>query len=224
MILVSEAALARKKRFTDAKAEHGGDIAGLTKHIESLDWNVWHDEEGTIISMSKEWNQELADQCETAKFSNEQAAILVDKNWNLYRIRTDKHNKHVKFIEVRPVIIDKISTENDFLFQLDKNSKTTYDIKISLSSKALTVTAHKAFLEKYEEIKSEDAVINGRKQFALYLTSKNDPSFMFHTVTISLYDILNSTKVVKETPSDFRGCSIFTLKLFDPCKFVEEKK
>ena len=149
--------------------------------------------------MSKEWNEELADQCETAKFDNEQAAILVDKNWNLYRIRTDKHNKHVKFIEVRPVIIDKISTENDFLFQLDKNSKTTYDIKISLSSKALTVTAHKAFLEKYEEIKSEDAVINGRKQFALYLTSKNDPSFMFHTVTISLYDILNSTKVVKET-------------------------
>ena len=58
--MVSEAALARKKRFVDAKAEHGGDIAGLTKHIESLDWNVWHEIDGTIISMSKEWNEDLA--------------------------------------------------------------------------------------------------------------------------------------------------------------------
>jgi hypothetical protein len=174
--------------------------------------------------MSKEWNEQLADKYETAKFNNEQVSILQDKNWNLYRIRTDKHNKHVKFIEVRPVIIDKINTENDFLFQVDKNSKAKYDIKISLSSKALTVTAHKEFIEKYEEIDIDDAVISGRKQVTFYLTSKNDPSFMFHTITISLYDILNSTTVVKETPSDFRGCSLFTLKLFDNYNFVEEKK
>ena len=70
MILVSEAALARKKRFTDAKAEHGGDIAGLTKHIESLDWNVWHDEEGTIISMSKEWNEEDSGKWKTEDTDN----------------------------------------------------------------------------------------------------------------------------------------------------------
>jgi hypothetical protein len=222
--LVSEAALARKKKFMQAKEEHGGDIAGLTKHLESLDWNLWHEEDGTIISMSKEWNEQLADKYETAKFNNEQVAILIDKNWNLYRIRTDKYNKHVKFIEVRPVIIDKISTENDFLFQVDKNSKATYDIKISLSSKAFTVTAHKDFLKKYEEIDIADAVISGRKTIPFYITSKNDPSFMFHTITISLYDILNSTKIVKETNTDFRGCSIFTLKLFDNYNYAEEKK
>lgn len=222
--MVSEAALARKKKFMQAKEEHGGDIAGLTKHLESLDWNLWHEEDGTIISMSKEWNEQLADKYETAKFNNEQVAILIDKNWNLYRIRTDKHNKHVKFIEVRPVVIDKISTENDFLFQVDKNSKATYDIKISLSSKAFTVTAHKDFLEKYEEIDIADAVISGRKTIPFYITSKNDPSFMFHTITISLYDILNSTKIVKETNTDFRGCSIFTLKLFDNYNYAEEKK
>ncbi len=221
--MVSEAALARKKRFVESKELHGGS-KGLAEHLDSLDWNLWHEEDGTIISLSKEWNEQLADKYETAKFNNEQVAILIDKNWNLYRIRTDKHNKHVKFIEVRPVIIDKINTENDFLFQVDKNSKATYDIKISLSSKAFTVTAHKDFLEKYEEIDIDDAVISGRKQVTFYLTSKNDPSFMFHTITISLYDILNSTTVVKETDTDFRGCSIFTLKLFDNYNYAEEKK
>ena len=222
--MVSEAALARKKRFVDAKAEHGGDIAGLTKHIESLDWNVWHEIDGTIISMSKEWNEDLANRYETAKFNNEQISILEDKNWNLYRIRTDKHNTHVKFIEVRPVVIDKFSTDNDFLFQIDNNSKTEYDIKLSLSSTALSVTAHKSFLEKYEDIADEDAVINGRKVIPFYITSKNDPSFMFCTITISLYDILNNKKVVKETETDFRECSIFTLKLFDNYNYVKEKK
>jgi hypothetical protein len=221
--LVSEAALARKKRFMEAKEEHGGDVAGLTKHIESLDWNLWHEEDGTIISMSKEWNEKLADKYETAKFNNEQVSILQDKNWNLYRIRTDKHNKHVKFIEVRPVVIDKISTEDDFLFQVDNNSKSAYDIKIVLSSKDITVTPHLNLLEKYAEIAIEDAVINGRKVFPLYITSKNDPSFMFHTINISLYDILNSKKVIKETPTDFRGCSIFTQKLFDNYKYEEKK-
>ena len=222
--MVSEAALARKKRFVDAKAEHGGDIAGLTKHIESLDWNLWHEIDGTIISMSKEWNEDLANRYETAKFNNEQISILEDKNWNLYRIRTDKHNTHVKFIEVRPVVIDKFSTDNDFLFQIDNNSKTEYDIKLSLSSTALTVTAHKSFLEKYEDITDEDAVISGRKVIPFYITSKNDPSFMFCTITISLYDILNNKKVVKETETDFRECSIFTLKLFDNYNYVKEKK
>lgn len=222
--MVSEAALARKKRFVDAKAEHGGDIAGLTKHIESLDWNVWHEIDGTIISMSKEWNEDLANRYETAKFNNEQISILEDKNWNLYRIRTDKHNTHVKFIEVRPVVIDKFSTDNDFLFQIDNNSKTEYDIKLSLSSTALSVTAHKSFLEKYEDITDEDAVISGRKVIPFYITSKNDPSFMFCTISISLYDILNNKKVVKETETDFRECSIFTLKLFDNYNYVKEKK
>ena len=221
--MVSDAALARKQRFMDAKKEHGGST-GVINHIKTLKWNVWHDEDGSIISISKEDNLALSERYTLAQFDNEQADILIEKNWNLYRIRTDKINKHVKYIEVRPVEIEKVDSEQFFLYSVDQNSKRIHDIKVSLSSKALTVTAHKAFLEKYEEIKSEDAVINGRKQFALYLTSKNDPSFMFHTVTISLYDILNSTKVVKETPSDFRGCSIFTLKLFDNYKFVEEKK
>jgi hypothetical protein len=121
------------------------------------------------------------------------------------------------------VVIDKISTEDDFLFQVDNNSKSAYDIKIVLSSKDITITPHLNLLEKYAEIAIEDAVINGRKVFPLYITSKNDPSFMFHTINISLYDILNSKKVIKETPTDFRGCSIFTQKLFDNYKYEEKK-
>ena len=221
--MVSEAALARKKRFVESKELHGGS-KGLAEHLDSLDWNLWHEEDGTIISLSKEWNEALSEKYETAKFNNEQVAILIDKNWNLYRIRTDKHNTHVKFIEVRPVVIDKFSTDNDFLFQIDNNSKTEYDIKLSLSSTALSVTAHKSFLEKYEDITDEDAVISGRKVIPFYITSKNDPSFMFCTISISLYDILNNKKVVKETETDFRECSIFTLKLFDNYNYVKEKK
>lgn len=221
--MVSDAALARKQKFLALKQEHGGNIAGIQEHIKNLDWTLWHDEDGTIISMSKEANSELSEKFEFATFTNDQVNILHDKNWNLYRILTDKYNKHVKFIEVRPVEIDKISSENFFLYQLDKDSSRKYDIKISLSSSNLTITAHKNLLKQYVDIKPSDAVINGRKIIPLYITSKNDPSFMFHSVNISLYDILNNSTIKKELPEDFRGCSVFTLKLFDNYSFNEEK-
>jgi len=224
MILVSDAALARKQAFMALKKEHGGSAAGIQEHIKNLDWHLWHEQDGTIISISKEPNVALSANFEKATFTNDQISILHDKNWNLYRIRTDKYNKHVKFIEVRPVEIDKINTDNFFLYQVDKNSKKVYDIKISLSSKALTVTAHADLIKQYADVAPIDAVISGRKTVPLYITSKDDPSFMFHSISISLLEILNNKKVVKTTPGDFRGCSIFTLKLFDNYNFVEEKK
>lgn len=222
--MVSEQALARKQRFMDLKKEHGGDVNGVTKHYESLDWNVWFEEDGTIVSMSKEPNNGLSEKYESAKFSNDQVAILKDKNWNLYRIVTDKVNKHVKYIQVRPVEIDRVSTDDFFLYQVDKHSKRVYDIKLSLGKSTLTITAHANLLKQYEDVNISDAIIKGRKILPFYITTKNDPSFMLRTVNISLEDLLQNKKIVLNMPEDFRGSSVFTLKLFDNYNFIEEKK
>lgn len=222
--MVSEAALARKQRFMELKKEHGGNIAGIKEHYDNLDWFLWHEDDGTIVSMSKEDNDSLSKRFERAQFTNEQIAILKDKNWNLYRIVVDKLNKHVKYIEVRPVEIDKILTDDFFLFQVDANSSRAYDIKLSLASSALTITAHARMLEQYNDINPADAIINGRRILPFYITSKNDPSFMFHMVNVNLEDIIRDKQVVCELPSNFKGCSIFTLKLFEKYNFVEEKK
>jgi hypothetical protein len=221
--LVSDAALARKQRFMDAKKEHGGS-AGVINHIKTLKWNVWHDEDGSIISISKEDNLALSERYTLAQFDNEQADILIEKNWNLYRIRTDKINKHVKYIEVRPVEIEKVDSEQFFLYSVDQNSKRMHDIKVSLSSKALTVTAHKTLIAKYKDTSLEDAIIQGRKYVPMYITTPCDPSFLFKSITISLEELLNKKKVVVDLDDDYRGCSVFTLKLFDNYNFVEEKK
>lgn len=224
MILVSEAALARKKRFMEAKEEHGGNVDGLIKHIESLDWNLWHEEDGTIVSISKESNEQLSSTYELAKFSNEQIAILENKNWNLYRIVTDPKNKHVKFIQVRPVEVDRVSTEDFFLFQVDKEDSRTYDIKISMNKTAMTITAHANLIKQYDEIEISSAIIKGRKILPFYITTKNDPSFMLHYVNLSLEELLQNKKVVLDMPEDFTDASVFTIKLFDNYKFVKEKK
>lgn len=221
--MVSDAALARKQRFMDAKKEHGGS-AGVINHIKTLKWNVWHDEDGSIISISKEDNLALSERYTLAQFDNEQADILIEKNWNLYRIRTDKINKHVKYIEVRPVEIEKVDSEQFFLYSVDQNSKRIHDIKVSLSSKALTVTAHKTLIAKYKDTSLEDAIIQGRKYVPMYITTPSDPSFLFKSITISLEELLNKKKVVVDLDDDYRGCSVFTLKLFDNYNFVEEKK
>jgi hypothetical protein len=222
--LVSEAALARKQRFLDLKKEHGGNIAGIKEHYDNLDWFLWHEEDGTIVSMSKEDNTSLSERFERAVFSNEQIQILKDKNWNLYRIVVDKLNKHVKYIQVRPVEIDKILTDDFFLYQVDTQSNRGYDVKISLSSKTFSVSASSRLLEQYKDIDPSDAIINGRKIIPFYITSKNDPSFMFHTVNVNLEDIIKDKIVVCDLPTNLKGCSVFTLKLFEKYNFVEEKK
>lgn len=222
--MVSEAALARKQRFLELKKEHGGNVDGITKHYESLDWNLWHETDGTIVSMSKEPNEDLSSKYETATFSNEQIEILKDKNWNLYRIIVDKHNKHVKYIQVRPIEIDRISSDEFFLYQVDKNTKRSYDVKISLSKKKFTISAHANLIKQYSDIELSSAIIKGRKIIPFYVTTKNDPSFLLQTINISLEELIKNKKVSVDMPENFIGSSVFTLKLFDNYNFVEETK
>tara|TARA_B100001115_G_scaffold173279_1_gene157259 strand:- start:155 stop:823 length:669 start_codon:yes stop_codon:yes gene_type:complete len=222
--VVSEAALARKQRFLEAKQELGGTIQDITKHYENLDWTVWHEEDGTIVSMSKEPNEELSEKFEVATFTNDQAKILVDKNWNMYRIVTDKKNTHVKYIQVKPVEIDRVATEDFYLYQVDNQNKRVYDIKLSMSKTKLTISAHANIIKEYDDIEISSAIIKGRKIIPFYITTKNDPSFMLHYINLSLEELLEHKQVVYDMPEDYTGASVFTLKLFDNYKFVEEKK
>jgi hypothetical protein len=222
--VVSEAALARKQRFLETKQEHGGSIKDVTKHFEDLDWTLWHEEDGTIVSMSKEPNEELSKNYEVATFSNEQIAILRNKNTNMYRIDTDPKNKHVKYIQVRPVEVEKVSTEDFYLYQVDNQSKRVYDIKLSMSKTTLTITAHANIIKEYDDVEISSAIRKGRKIIPFYITTKNDPSFMLHYINLSMEELLENKQVVYDMPEDYRGASVFTLKLFDNYKFVEEKK
>lgn len=221
--MVSEAALARKQRFLDLKKEHGGTAEDVTKHFKNLEWTIWYEEDGTIVSMSKEDNEDLNNKYEHATFTNEQASILEDKNWNLYRILTDPKNKHVQYIQVRPVEVDRVATEDFFLYQLDNENNRTYDIKLSMSKTALTISAHASLIKQYSDIEISNAIIKGRKILPFYITTKNDPSFMLHYVNLSLEQLLNDKKVVLDMPEDYRGASVFTIKLFDNYKFEEKK-
>lgn len=222
--MVSEAALARKQRFLEAKEELGGTIQDVTNHYEKLDWTIWFEEDGTIVSMSKEPNEDLSEKFEFATFTNDQAKILVDKNWNMYRIVTDKKNTHVKYIQVRPVEIDRVATEDFYLYQVDNQNKRVYDLKLSMSKTTLTISAHANIIKEYEDIEISSAIRKGRKIIPFYITTKNDPSFMLHYVNLSLEELLENKQVVYDMPEDYTGASVFTLKLFDNYKFVEEKK
>ena len=104
--------------------------------------DYWFEEDGTIKVMSKEDNEDLNNKYEHATFTHEQALILEDKNWNLYSYFNRPKNKHVHYIQVRPVEVDRVATEDFFLYQLDSENNRTYDIKLSMSKTALTISAH----------------------------------------------------------------------------------
>ena len=148
------------------------------------------------MSMSKEPNKDLSEKFEFATFTNDQAKILVDKNWNMYRIVTDKKNTHVKYIQVKPVEIDRVATEDFYLYQVDNQSKRVYDLKLSMSKTTLTISAHANIIKEYEDIEISSAIRKGRKIIPFYITTKNDPSFMLHYINLSLEELLENKQVV----------------------------
>ena len=77
-------------------------------------------------------------------------------------------------------------------------------------------------LKNYSNV--SDAVIKGRKTMIFYITAKNDPSFLFQTVTIPLDTLLQKQKFEFDIDSDIDHYSIFTLKLFDNYNFIKDKK
>jgi len=219
--LVSDKALLRKQKFVSLKEEHGS-LDSLQKYIKDLKWNLWFDDVGNIVSMSKEPNSELDKNYQVTQFTNEQVKILKDKNWNLYRIVSDKFNNTVKFIEAKPIETEKVSSEEVFLYQIDNLKSRSYDLKFTVSKQKCTVIPSKKVLKNYSNV--SDAVIKGRKTMIFYITAKNDPSFLFQTVTIPLDTLLQKQKFEFDIDSDIDHYSIFTLKLFDNYNFIKDKK
>ena len=218
--MVSTEALSRKQKFLELKKEHR-DFEGITEHYKNLKWQIWHDENGNIISASKENNDQLDKKYSKAEFTNEQVEIAKVKegiagtmNWDCYKISTDKFDSSVKYLEVKA--IEKTNNlYNLDLVLVDYNKTNQYNIKIVVIKNEMQITMHSNMINHYEKIKLENAVIKGRSTLPLYFTSVNDPSFLFYKTTVSLGELIKNKIVVKTIPDNLDECSIYTLNLFD---------
>jgi hypothetical protein len=209
--MVSKEAEERRLRFQAAKEAAGG-LAGLIKQELSKKPKVYFLDDGTIVSLSKE-DIDLKEGWQVREFDNEQVSILENNNWSLFYVKKDPLVDNLYSIESRPLESAVVSAENNSLLLIELGSKN-YDCMCKLTSTDFTVSLSKKMLEKYADIDSTTATVNGQKVLKFYFTAPNDPHIMIHSEYISLKALLEKPVTIK-TPTDLTQTSIYTVKAFD---------
>ncbi len=210
---ISDAALARKKAFLEAKKEAGGaeKLASQAKQ-----YKLYFDKDGNItcftaseVVVNPEW--------ETYDFSQDQLKILVgkEKTINKYRVKKDPNVDNLYSIELRPIENHVIDANADFLYNVEPSDSKIWDIKVKLTEKHIRVFLSDSVKEEYADVYPISATRNGVRLCKFYITAKDDPHVLFYYTTISLAELLTDEYAQRQLPSDLRSCSVFTVKLFD---------
>lgn len=211
----SEAEL-RRQRFLAAKEAAGGTAGALIRSNANKPAYVYFDDSGNILCVTTDADIEtLPHWTHKHEFTQEQVEILKGKNHNLFYVKQDPLVENLFSIENRSIESQYVTVEEEFLSLVAAEKTSSYDIKCSLNSTQLTITAHKNLIKKYEGIAPSNMVAKGKKILKFYITAKNDPHFMFQTVNISLANLVTAGEISIKTTEDFSQCSIYTPKVFD---------
>lgn len=211
---ISEAALARKKRFQEAKAEAGG-AENLVESIKNRPWRVYFTADGEIVSFTNSESVEPQEDWLTYNFTREQVSPLHDADLRKFHIVQDPKTDKVYTIQLKPIETSFVSSDHDFLYEVDYGKTTKFDVKCSITKKHLTVSVSKAVKESYSDVYPISATVNGQRLLKFSITAEKDPHFVYHQEIVAIADLLINDSVKRELPMDLTHCSIYTNKLFD---------
>jgi len=214
---ISEAALARKKRFLAEKEKAGG-AEKLMESNQERDWHLWFDKNGEIVCFTQQQDVVPNKDWLSHDFSQDQLKILVDNqiDLNKYWIKVDPHVDNLYSIEVKSIENVFLNSEKDFLDEIAYSKSALFDIKVSITNTPeLVVEMNKKAKEPYKDVYPISATIKGQRLLKFFITAENDPHVLFHYEVISLAELITETKVKRKLPLDLRHCSIYTIKLFD---------
>jgi len=212
---ISEAALARKKAFQEAKQE-AGNAETLQFLQKNKPWTVYFNDEGDVVCFSNNENQEIDPDWITHDFTQEQLGILHGKDLTKYRVRKEETVENVYVIELKPIETVYVSAKEDFLYEVETSSARKWDLKLEVHKDDVVVKLGKAVLESYADVYPISATIKGQRLIKIFITAPDDPHVMFHYQVIALADLLSNKGEVKfDVDHDFREYGFYTNKLFD---------
>ena len=196
---ISKQALARKKRFVEAKEKAGGAEA-LSKSTPI--YRVYFDDEGNITCFTAE-DIKPNPNWETYDFDQDQLKILVgkEKTINKYRVKKDPNVDNLYSIELRPIENNVIDTNADFLFNVEFSDTKICDIKIKLTEKHIRVFMNPEIKKEYADVYPINATRNGVRLCKFYITANDDTHVLFYYTTISLAELLTDDYAQRQLPS-----------------------
>lgn len=216
---VSEAALRRKQIFMAAKEKAGGAEA-LEKAAKLAQYRLFFDEDGLIVCMTKNPEFEVDPNWLTYDFSQDQLEVLVDKDLAKYCVMSDPKDSNVKYISLRPLETLYVSSQDDFLSEIERKKIRGWEIQAEITKTHLKIAMSKSALKQYEDIYPISATIKGQRLLKFYITAPNDPHIVFSVHFVSLADLITDSAVEIELPFDLREYSLYTSRAFE--KYVRK--
>lgn len=203
----------RKRAFLAAKDSAGG-AESLALQQKTRPFSLYFDANGDITCFSNGENVVPQEGWLTHDFTREQLEVLVDRDLTKYRVRKDPKIDNLYSIELRPLESVYVKANDDFLYEISDEGSDA-DLICKLTDTHLVIRMSKKAKSAYKGIYPISATVKGQRLLKFYVTAKNDPHVMYHYTMVSLADLLSEKEIKSETEVDLRGCSIFTIKLFD---------
>ena len=155
-------------------------------------------------------------------FTQEQLKILIDKNTAKYVVNKDPNVENLYSIEVRKVEATYFDADSNFLYNIENHKSDVYEVLCELSESTLTVTLNTDIKEQYRDVDVEKAQRGNAKHLCFFVTTPNDPHFLFQEIVIPLSDLLINNNVTVELENPRIRCSLFTKKIFNTYKMIRK--
>ena len=210
---INPAALARKKRFIDAKMDAGG-FDNLIDKQETRARRVYFDERGDIMSICHQEPHEVNPLWLTYEFDQHTINELDEKDVNKFWVVTQK-DKTCK-IQVRPqaTVYSKMKEEDTIKVGFDPEIETA-DCMVSVKEEHVEIELSDKFKETMKGVYPIQATIKGKRIFKFFLCDPEQQGVIFDTVTVSMVELLTEKIIKKDTLADLRHCTVYTAPLFD---------
>lgn len=210
----------RRKKFRELK-QKAGNIYALRRQALDEQYRLFFDEEGTILTLTKDPDIKVKEHWLTHDFTQDQLEILKGKNTNRYIVKKDPNIDNLYSIEMRKTEAVVLNADNKFLSKLEiDEEQRDFEILCTHNGNNFKVALNNYVREEYRDVDPNLISRSNRKVLFFYFTAPNDPHVLFEEVEVNIRDIVLEDSVNITLTEDLTGCSIYTKKIFDTYKLI----
>jgi len=195
------------------------DLEKVRKAQQRSDRHVYFDDTGNIVYYGR---AESVDYLEYnhATFTYEQCLIFEDpknkKTLNDFLVFVNPNEEGVYSFVNKVIELEKFKSATKMLSQIRVAETDDFDIQVTANKKKLTVTVNKKLKNNItKNVNIENFSFKGEQRMALYITTQDDPHFLFDSIEVSLSDLFKKDSLEFDLKHDTTDKSIYTRKLFD---------
>jgi len=195
------------------------DLEKARKAQRQSDRHVYFDDTGNIAYYGRAESDDYSEY-NHAVFTFEQCLIFEDpkndKSINDFLVFVNPNEEGVYSFVTKVIELEKFKSATKMLSQIRKSDKTDYDIQIKTDKKKLTVTVNEKLKNNItKNVNIDNFSFKGEQRMALYITTQDDPHFLFDSIELSLSDLFKKESLEFNLTHDSTDKSIYTRKIFD---------